>query len=110
MELPTMGGRKGRIMSDLISREQALHAISIDNLHPGIVSALQSVIEELPSVYAVKHGRWEGYNAEIGWTRSDGSPVFLCCSVCNGTVLNNGSAHWNYCPNCGADMRERKES
>lgn len=53
-----------------------------------------------------KRGKWKGYNTDKeGWKRTDGSPVFMSCSECNGVVLNNGSAHWNFCPNCGADMR-----
>lgn len=50
-----------------------------------------------------KTGKWIGYNTEQdGWKRTDGSPVFMSCSECNGLVLNNGSAHWNFCPNCGS--------
>ena len=56
-------------------------------------------------IYERKKGRWNGYNADNPeWLRDDGSPMFLTCSECNGTVINNGSAHWNFCPNCGADM------
>ena len=52
-------------------------------------------------------GEWKGYNADKGgdWLRDDGTPVFLVCDKCYGTVINNGSAHWNYCPNCGAKMK-----
>lgn len=52
-----------------------------------------------------KTGKWIAYNTEQdGWKRTDGSPVFMSCSECNGLVLNNGSTHWNFCPNCGAKM------
>ena len=62
---------------------------------------------ELPSAQPKrKTGKWNGYNADNpDWLRDDGSPVFLTCSECYGMVMNNGSAHWNFCPNCGADMR-----
>ena len=52
-------------------------------------------------------GEWKGYNADKGgdWLRDDGTPVFLVCDKCYGTVINNGSAHWNFCPNCGARMK-----
>ena len=65
------------------------------------------VIENLPSAQPKrKTGKWNGYNADNpDWLRDDGSPVFLTCSECYGMVMNNGSAHWNFCPNCGADMR-----
>lgn len=50
-----------------------------------------------------KTGKWIGYNIEKdGWKRTDGSPVFMRCSECNGIVLNNGSPHWNFCPKCGS--------
>ena len=57
-----------------------------------------------------KRGRWIGYNADNSvWLRDDGEPIFLVCSECHRTVLNNGSADWNFCPNCGADMREGQD-
>ena len=70
-------------------------------------------INEAPSIdIEPERGEWIGYNADKGddWLRSDGEPIFLVCNKCYGTVMNNTSAHWNFCPNCGADMRERKES
>lgn len=52
-----------------------------------------------------KKGKWEGFNADKdGWKGTDGSPIFMSCSFCGGTRLNNGSSHWNFCPNCGARM------
>jgi hypothetical protein len=52
-------------------------------------------------------GKWKGYNGEKpDWQRTDGSPVFLICSECGATVVNNFAAKWNYCCVCGADMRE----
>ena len=63
------------------------------------------LIDTAPTIEERKTGEWIGYNTEQdGWKRTDGSPVFMSCSECNGLVLNNGSAHWNYCPNCGAKM------
>lgn len=50
-------------------------------------------------------GEWIGYNADKeDWLRTDGTPIFLVCDKCHGIVINNGSAHWNFCPNCGAKM------
>jgi len=52
-----------------------------------------------------KTGKWKGYNADNqNWLRTDGSPVFLICSECGQVVVNNFSAHWNYCSNCGCKM------
>ena len=54
---------------------------------------------------AERTGEWMPYNeGQEGWQRTDGTPIFMSCSLCHGTVINNGSAHWNYCPNCGARM------
>ena len=51
------------------------------------------IVQSCPTVDAtpVVHGRWN----------YDGS-----CGICGVHVLSN---YMNYCPNCGADMRERKE-
>ena len=63
------------------------------------------LLSALPSAEAVQ-GEWIGYNADKeDWLRTDGTPIFLVCDKCHGTVINNGSAHWNYCPNCGARMK-----
>lgn len=50
-----------------------------------------------------KHGRWEPRNDVIGFVR---------CSVCHDCNIYDDWADgkkWNYCPNCGADMRERTD-
>ena len=46
-------------MTDLISRQAAIDAVNIDNLHRGIVDALQNIISELPTIETVKHGKWK---------------------------------------------------
>ena len=65
-------------------------------------------LNHLPSIEPErKKGKWIGYKADDkNWQRDDGSPIFMNCSECHEAVINNGSAHWNFCPNCGADMRE----
>ena len=52
----------------------------------------------------VKHGRWETVSSMLG---------YLCCSQCKDVYIWEtwlGDGKWNYCPNCGADMRERKDN
>ena len=53
------------------------------------------VFEEIPKPER-KKGKWIG------------KPLAGCCtvrcSVCNDAFLEN-SGKWNFCPNCGADMR-----
>ena len=52
-------------------------------------------------------GYWEGYNDDDPrWMRNDGTPIFLVCSHCGKSVLNNGSEVWNYCPVCGSKNQE----
>lgn len=90
--------------AELIDRQRA-----IDVLDTGLwgvkwdKALATAMLKDLPS--ADRKGHWRGYNADNpDWLRTDGSPIFMSCSECNGTVLNNGSAHWNYCPSCGARM------
>lgn len=68
------------------------------------VFALDKAIEALSADRP--QGEWKGYNADKeDWLRTDGTPIFLVCDKCFETVINNGSAHWNYCPNCGCRMK-----
>ena len=85
--------------------------IDADEVEKLLRAGCAYAIRELPSIdIEPKRGEWIGYNADKGvdWLRSDGEPIFLVCNKCYGTVMNNTSAHWNFCPNCGADMRERE--
>ena len=48
-------------------------------------------------VAPVVHGRWiEKEKYDFG--------IMYDCSLCEDRILDNGHT-WNYCPNCGADMR-----
>jgi PHP family Zn ribbon phosphoesterase len=55
-------------------------------------------------IMEVVHGRWvdkEDYYIETGVT----------CSICGERYwLEDYKTLYNYCPNCGADMRERKNN
>ena len=53
-------------------------------------------IEKAPIVEVV-HGSWESGDSA--------NPQMPTCSVCK----NRGTFRTKYCPNCGADMRERKD-
>ena len=102
-------------MRDLISRQEAIDAIKgwglIDGLSECQAVEILEDEEKVPSTQPErKMGKWKGYNADNPkWLRDDGSPVFLECSACNTIVMNNGSAYWNFCPNCGADMKGEQE-
>ncbi len=66
------------------------------------------VIDGTPTIDAVPvvHGRWVGYHeADIGYDEYG-----VRCSNCNFEVEDHEVDFiMNYCPNCGADMRERSE-
>ena len=105
---------EGEDMSDYISREAAL--VAIKNLYPGIPLAkinlpkwhetnktymeCELAIEDLPAadVQEVKRGRWELNALESIATCSE-------CECCIPTLWKDPDIYWNYCPNCGADMR-----
>ena len=62
-------------------------------------------VETAPTVDAVEvvHGRWEKAPHQYG---------FLRCSKCNDVYISDTwlcDGKWNYCPNCGADMRGEAE-
>ena len=90
----------------LIDRAAALAGIAAWDWQELYLPAhFKQVIEDCPTVEERRRGRWTGYNAEKKeWQRTDGSAIFLICSECRKTVLNNGSPLWNFCPYCGAEM------
>ena len=55
-------------------------------------------VKQMMEHYApVRHGRWiEKERYTFG--------IMYDCSLCGNRILDNGHS-WNYCPNCGADMR-----
>ena len=86
-------------MSDLIDRQAAIDAINVKNVNKGIISALQSIIEELPSAQSEpKKGKWI-YN----------SPVTMKCNQCELVIKDWDWHRFNYCPNCGARMEGKDE-
>ena len=105
-----MGRTMGRTMADLISRAAARDVINTWGRKENEdvrMDLLHNDLNAIPAVDAapVVHAQWDGYNADYSdWLRDDGKPIFISCCVCNNVVLNNGSASWKYCPNCGAKM------
>ena len=106
-------------VGDTISRQSAIDAVNIGNLHPGIVEALQSILAELPPATPQQ---------KIGHWIVDGSvncyldKVRCHCSECGKKkefpadydhIKRELSISYeylefidNYCPNCGAKMVE----
>lgn len=83
-------------MKDLIDRRTAIDAV-LDRMdvekygRNAKPEEIQWALEKLPSALpGRKRGQWiDGYKRQT-------------CSLCKG----KGVRSWNYCPYCGADMRE----
>jgi transcription elongation factor Elf1 len=101
------GGKRGRGMSDLIKRSDAIKAIDeLPNAYNGWSDAYDKAyiigtLEELPSADRPR-GEWIDLNDEWGF---EGTFKCSACgelwSLIDGTPQDNGM---NFCPNCGADM------
>ena len=110
--------QKGERMSDLISRQAAIDAMKehralyCDNT-PDAFSKLshaeKSRVDELDTAIATlvnlppaepNRGTWIDTGSNEGWYARE-----YRCSECGDTMLGEA----NYCPNCGADMREVTE-
>ena len=86
-------------MGDLISREEAIKAVKFYETfcdpYPRVIEAL----EDLPSVQPRK-GKWITDNPHSDMYR-------YTCSECKAQHrARYDLARYNFCPNCGADMRE----
>lgn len=88
---------------DLISRKMAIdgfYEMSSDTDHLCTVGDYVSFLESLSAQPKRKTGKWiETDKHDIYY-----QPGYKC-SVCG--VLT--TCHGNYCPNCGADMRDKKD-
>ncbi len=60
-------------------------------------------VDKQPTVEERKRGEWIGTEFD-GY--ADGNPVYYewKCSCC-GAIIEDEEPTWNFCPNCGADMR-----
>lgn len=92
-------------MSDTILREDVKNAInatlaeSIECEHSAI-EALNLLCHEIMALpTAEKTGHWENGENNIGMKR-------YVCSICG---KGQPYLRFNYCPNCGADMRENEQ-
>ena len=92
-------------MSDIIDRQTAIDAI-VGILTHGQAMEAERRIKALPSVDAVpvRRGRWP---------ITDAYPHNVYCSQCYKTFAQTHWAVWkdgtlprDFCPSCGADMRE----
>lgn len=96
-------------MSDLISRQAAIDAVSkgCQELR-GVFSRCEENILALPSAQPErKTGRW--IQTEELWTDmyTAKEQGIYECSRCGEKVI--GKPDWRFCPNCGAEMREGED-
>ena len=85
-------GEMRDMKNDLISRASAIDIVRFEcGEWEGLAKTIIKRFEQLPSVQPErKRGRWlDGYKRQT-------------CSLCKG----KGVRSWNYCPYCGANMRE----
>ena len=100
-------------MDELISKRAVIEAIEKARANVGhnlersigksIIEILDDVgrdVDRLPSAQP-KRGKWISADAIFG-----GVPFY--CSECGENTWDTvmGKPRWNFCPNCGADMRE----
>lgn len=93
-------------MSDLIRREDAMQ---VAFLYPFFSNALMEEIKAIPSASSPQ-GEWirdRYWSRGIGMGEEYG--FFYKCSLCEYEVENGYTrCGFNFCPNCGAYMRERE--
>ena len=106
-------------MSDLIRREDALHAIGAEIVGVTLegrqlLDMCQFVIKQIPSAEPErKKGKWIKVH---GYVTPGGDPVWKCSECEKGIHVYGIEApsynrdytdghQWVTCPNCGADMR-----
>ena len=64
------------------------------------ITWFRAVIDNMPTIDPVKHGRWIKAERQGCWSYAD---VYKQCSECGKVTFL--AEKMNYCPNCGADMR-----
>ena len=90
-------------MDDLISRQQAIDELvkmlsDCFYADEEVLDAVETTLKELPPAEP-KRGKWNRLDMDT-----------FNCNQCGTTfVLNQGSEKMHFCPNCGADMRQREE-
>ena len=90
-------------MDDYISRTAALKAI-----YTSTAPALEVKAMPAADVVEVRHGMWSIVES---WKRKS---VYRCSECGNfltvrPDTLNGGRGDMNFCPNCGADMRDESK-
>ena len=92
-------------MSDLIDRQSAIEAVMECYDNDELFEVYEEKLRELPPAQPERiKGRWISADAIFG-----GEPFY--CSECGENTRDTvmGKPRWNFCPNCGADMRGEQD-
>lgn len=98
---------------DAISRQEVLRLLA--NSIGKTNTYLQTKVLKMPSVTPQEpiKGRWISHieHCEMNNLRPSGLGSYFWCSECDCGIdsKNFSRVNYNYCPNCGADMRGDKE-
>lgn len=86
---------------DPIELKKAISVAAMSNNH----KTLEQIIDEQPAIEERKKGEWipefEG--------KFTGGAYWFSCSKCKRIVPEVRNGGWNFCPNCGADMRGKHD-
>ena len=99
----------------LIDSEELINKINARMITTPDVTMVRKLINECyhyPIIQpkTVKEGRWIDWKAnDPEYCRDDGKSVFMMCSECGTLEVRNLRDGANYCPRCGADMRDGKD-
>ena len=94
---------KDALMEDINEslREMTIIGIAVDG--DWLWAKLNDAIEHAPTIEERKKGKWNC---------GDDMFEYAICSACkwdSGEAWEYAKNYFRYCPNCGADMRERRE-
>ena len=92
-------------MDDLISRQAVIDAVMECYDNDELFEVYEEKLRELPPAQPERiKGRWISADAIFG-----GEPFY--CSECGENTRDTvmGKPRWNFCPNCGADMRGEQD-
>ena len=99
-----LGTNLAEVGTDLISRQDAIDDIwTVSPLVRLDRKWVDRWLRQLPSAQP-KRGKWISADAMFG-----GVPFY--CSECGENTRDTvmGKPRWNFCPNCGADMRGEQD-
>ena len=102
---PNLQPTYNQLATDTISRQAAIEAVMECYDNDELFEVYEEKLRELPPAQPERiKGRWISADAIFG-----GEPFY--CSECGENTRDTvmGKPRWNFCPNCGADMRGEQD-